>query len=257
MSRSLQQLGRMQASHMKPSFEFVVASATVFFAVAGCYREPDVSSPARRHRLVREPSVDVTESDAKPQPSGDDSPVADDDSPRKWVVSYREGVRLLEAGEYDGAIEALNETITLVPKFSLAYINRGFVHRKVENYEQALSDLQQGMELDSGLAGYMPQLYVAEILAACPKDRFRDGAKAVEIATKGCEKTAWKHGAMLAVLAAAYAEKGDFKAAVKWQTEAGQHVKDSAAAEMDERLELYRAGKPCRRLFAEPRGMSR
>jgi hypothetical protein len=62
---------------------------------------------------------------------------------------------------------------------------------------------------------------------------------------------------MLAVLAAAYAETGDFDEAVRWQTQAGEHVQEALADEMADRLALYRDGRPCRRLLPDPRGLSR
>jgi len=47
-------------------------------------------------------------------------------------------------------------------------------------------------------------------------------------------------------LAAAYAEAGDFDAAVKWQQKALAIIADSYKPECRTRLELYKSGKPYR-----------
>ena len=85
----------------------------------------------------------------------------------------------------------------------------------------------------------------AWLLATCPDVQFRDGAKAVEGATRACETTRWKRPRFLETLSAAYAQSNDFTNAIKWQKKAIEltktdFLKRAAAA----RLELYEAGKP-------------
>jgi len=91
---------------------------------------------------------------------------------------------------------------------------------------------------------------LARLQATCPAAEFRDGAKAVENATKACELTNWKNPGYLNVLAAAYAEAGDFDAAVKWQKEAIDLLTEEQPswwrAEFQARLKLYQSGKPYR-----------
>lgn len=216
--------------------------------LSGCYVEPDPSAN------IHPPDVDTSAPAMSPAPETVEEPI--DLSPPEWVAWYREGVRLLEAGEYALAVSAFDQSLEFAPKFALTYANRGFAHRNLGMYEPAIADLRKCFELDD-LGAYMPRLYLAEILAVCPEDGRRDGKEAIEIATQGCEMTQWEHGPMLAVLAAAYAEDGNFDEAVHWQTEAAEHVKEELAQEMADRLELYRSGQPCRRLLPDPRGLSR
>jgi tetratricopeptide (TPR) repeat protein len=218
----------------------------VWCSAAGCYLEPEPGA-------LRPPTPTTAERVAAAarraaQPEEPELP--------EWLQWYEEGVNLLEDTEYALSINAFDKSIGLAPKFALSYVNRGFSYRNIGDYKQAVADFREGIELDE-LGGYMHRLYLAEILAACPDASVRNGQQAVAIATQGCEDTQWKHGLMLAVLAAAYAEQGDFDEAVRWQTEGCKHVDEQLADEMQARLELYQSKSPCRRLFPDPRGLSR
>ena len=84
----------------------------------------------------------------------------------------------------------------------------------------------------------------AWIRATCPDARYRDGKLAVASATRACELTNGKDTGALAILAAAWAEAGDFAQAVKWQQKV---VAMTQGAELyQEQLELYAAGKAYR-----------
>ena len=60
----------------------------------------------------------------------------------------------------------------------------------------------------------------AWVLATSPDDEFRDGKRAVELATKAAEQTNYETPHILSTLAAAYAETGDFENAKKWSAKA-------------------------------------
>lgn len=90
--------------------------------------------------------------------------------------------------------------------------------------------------------------HLAWLLATCPKDAFRNGAKAVEHARRAAVLSNWKDPGVLDSLAAAYAEAGDFDSAVKWQNQALSFA-DYEKAVGDEgraRLQLYIEHKPYR-----------
>jgi hypothetical protein len=85
------------------------------------------------------------------------------------------------------------------------------------------------------------------IRASCPDARYRDGKLAVASATRACELTNWKDTGALFVLAAAFAEAGDFAEAVKWQQKVMVLSTDEYhAAFFRDHLALFKAGKPYR-----------
>ncbi len=87
----------------------------------------------------------------------------------------------------------------------------------------------------------------AMVMAACPDAKYRDGKRALEAATHACELTGWNAPYYLDTLAAAYAEAGDFGAAVQWQTRAIELLSDDWKKDSyRSRLALYQAGRPYR-----------
>ena len=74
----------------------------------------------------------------------------------------------------------------------------------------------------------------------------RDGEQAVAHAKRACELTEYSDYGHLDTLSAAYAEAGDFEQAVEYQEKAIEIAPDEFHEELDERLTLYREGKPYR-----------
>jgi tetratricopeptide (TPR) repeat protein len=131
------------------------------------------------------------------------------------TVQYGVAADLLRRGRFAEALTHYDEAIRLAPGYAEAYNDR------------------------------------AMILASCPDANRRDGAKAVESAAQACALTGWNQPAYLDTLAAAYAEAGDFAAAVKWQSRAIELLPDEAMkADFQSRLALYQAGKPYRQGLA-------
>ena len=61
---------------------------------------------------------------------------------------YREGVNKYDAGNYEGAVEDLNQAIGLNPKNALAYNKRGDAYYRLGDYEQAQADSSQAILLN-------------------------------------------------------------------------------------------------------------
>ena len=160
---------------------------------------------------------------------------------------YRRGNAWFAKKELDKALADYTEAIRLNPKDHWSYLNRGFVWVAMSELDKALADYNEAIRLDPTFSlAYWGRAW---LWATCPEERFRDGAKAVESATRACELHEWKVARFVSTLAAACAESGDFEAAVKWQQKALELLsmnEDQARNDYDARLELYRSRKPYR-----------
>jgi tetratricopeptide (TPR) repeat protein len=145
----------------------------------------------------------------------------------------------------DEAITDLDRAIELVPNdanlrktIALAHLRSGQHARAVEQYNSGIRIAPQHIDMHNSLAW---------LLATAPNDNVRDGKRAVELATKACELTAFNNAMLVDTLAAAFAEAGDFDKAVEWQQKAIDlldQADDKVVADFTRRLELLQSGKP-------------
>jgi len=91
---------------------------------------------------------------------------------------------------------------------------------------------------------------LAWLLATHPSPELRDGPQAVSLAQRACTLTGRTNLWLLATLAGAYAEAGNFPEAVATQETvcrlAAAQGQGVPAESFQRRLELYRSGQPCR-----------
>ncbi len=169
----------------------------------------------------------------------------------KAISEYNEAIRLDPASastyccralvwydkkDLDRAIADYGEAIRLDPKHIWSFNNRGNGWSAKKEFAKAVADYNEAIRLDPSFAAAYKNR--AWIWATGPAELLRDGKRAVESAMLGCELTDWKDPAYLDTLAAAYAEVGDFDAAVKTQAKAIELVKD-----FDARLKAYQDKK--------------
>ena len=162
---------------------------------------------------------------------------------------YHLAVALIEAKRYQDAELVVAAAIERGQDDATVYYRRGEARSNQKEYKKALADYNKAIRLDPKDA--TASCARAWLWATCPETKYRDGKRAVESATRACELTKWKDAALLDTLAAAYAESGDFDAAVKWQKKAMDLLpKDDEWDRKDygSRLELYRAKKPYREM---------
>ncbi len=147
--------------------------------------------------------------------------------------------------EYDLAIADINEAIRLEPS-AVKYRQRAVAWIAKQEYDLALADYNQAVKLNpDDAASYNARAW---IWATSPDPKLRDGRKAVESARRAVELTNGAQPYYLGTLAAAYAESGDFKEAVRWQSQALERFPHGNADQAGHRrrLALYEAGKPYR-----------
>jgi tetratricopeptide (TPR) repeat protein len=152
------------------------------------------------------------------------------------------GIAFGEKGQYDQAISDFNQAIEINPRYNRAYNNRGIVYRLRGQYNQAISDFNKAIAINPLDAEAYNNL--AWLLATAKTPGFRNGRKAVELALKACELSDWRNAEYLDTLAAAYARVGDFDNAVKWQEKALESSKLAGTSDFQQRLNFYRERKP-------------
>ena len=180
--------------------------------------------------------------------------------------------------EYDKALVDFNRAIELAPHGAPFRASRGWLRGLQKEYTRALSDLDEAVRLDprnvkflharasvrkgakdygGALADYTETARLAPtkaqvlndlawVLATCPEAKWRDGKRAVEVATKACELTGWKNAWALGTLAVAHAEAGAFDKAVQWQKKAlgFPEYEKAQGKDAQARLKLFEANKP-------------
>lgn len=141
--------------------------------------------------------------------------------------------------------EAIRRTADNPWSREIPFITRATAWTAIGRYDRALADCDELIRLNPAQAG--AYALAAWIRATCPDARYRDGAKAVEYATKAVELSRRKTNPdRPAILAAAYAEAGDFEQAVRWQKRAIELAAPDDKDDFRGALELYEAGKPFR-----------
>jgi tetratricopeptide (TPR) repeat protein len=201
----------------------------------------------------------------------------DSGDPRHHILRYYYALRggaWDSKGEYDKAIADYDQVIRLdelqeierqadgAPRSpweerdSGGHRYRGEALRKKGEYDRAIANYEHAIRLFPEDA----ELYRSRawIHATCPDPKYRDGRRAVELATKAYEIASFQKkepkssepvdSSYLDTMAAAHAEAGDFEAAVQKQEEAIRSAKEGHYNKIiyGERLALYREKKPYR-----------
>lgn len=152
------------------------------------------------------------------------------------------GLTWLDLGNTEQAMVDLHAALELDPKFAPAWEASGAAREAMGHLPKAIEDYRKAVEIDPNFA--MAWNNAAWLLATAPDASVRNGAQAVEYATKACELTSFQKADFLDTLAAAHAEAGQFTQAVARARETLQLVDEKHKATIEERLKLYEAGRP-------------
>jgi tetratricopeptide (TPR) repeat protein len=148
-------------------------------------------------------------------------------------------------GQFDKAIADYNSALKIDSKDLTPLWNRIAARIEQRRYDKAIKDLTLILWREPQNPHALEKR--ALLHAACPDPESRDGKQAVTDATRLCELSNWQHAEGLNVLAAAYAESGNFRKAVEFQTKAIELAGDETArAKFEANLKLYKHRQPYR-----------
>ena len=166
--------------------------------------------------------------------------------PRNAMAYSNRGSAWQARGQYDRAIQDYFQAIRLKPDYADAYYNRGATWLLKGNTDRAIEDFHQAIKHNRNHVHAFQAL--ARIKATSLDGRYRDGKNAVGLA----RHAVGLHRSTLTLdtLAAAYAEAGMFKDAVRTQRQAidllGPRATDGERRRLNICLKLYQSGRPLR-----------
>ncbi len=139
-----------------------------------------------------------------------------DNQPRRAIRIYNRVLSSISEGERGDELRRL------------ILRGRGDARLSLGQHKEAVEDYEEALELAPDDDGILNNL--AWVLATSPVEELRNGKRAIELATKACEKTEYKMPHILSTLASGYAEEGDFDKAIEW-IEKAIEVNETLAAE--------------------------
>lgn len=165
-------------------------------------------------------------------------------NPEDNSTYYSRAIAFAGKEDYSNAVADCTTYLALNPRDAMAYSDRSWYRTELGDYSGAIDDGRKTIALDDTFFwGYNN---LGWLLAVCPEARFRDGRKALEYAMKACALSGWKEPDCIDTLAAAYAEQGNFKEAIKWEKKALEGLTGDNLASGQKALNLYKQKKPYR-----------
>jgi hypothetical protein len=146
-------------------------------------------------------------------------------NPRDWDAYLRRAEAEHALNLRDAATSDYSKAIALRPNEAFLYLRRGRHYNTVRRCGDVLKDFHRALELAPSSA-HQDYNLVAELHSlksgvyfACPDTTFRDYARGLALARQAVEEDPTR-ATLVTILAAAYAQAGDFANAVKVQREA-------------------------------------
>lgn len=151
------------------------------------------------------------------------------------------GSYLLRKRMFEEAAAQFEICLASHPRFNDARVMLGQVLAAQGKYAEALRHFRTACEMEPRNLQAVNNL--AWLLATCPQDATRNGGQAVQLAAAACQLTSYQDPLLLNTLAAAYAEVGQWPAAVATASQALDLAKPrdaGLAQEISQHLERYR-----------------
>ena len=198
------------------------------------------------------------------------------------AAHYNLGIAFQRNGQFDEAIGEFRQTLQLQPQhvdahnnLAIALLNKGQTQDAITEWQTAVRIQPANAELHNNLASALlrsgrvaaavaewretlrlqpdklgPQISLAWTLATTPDSAIRDGTGALDLAQRAYRTSGDRNLMIFRVLAAAYAETGQFAQAIEAGRE-GAHRAEAAGRtslvrSLQEDLDLYQQGVPLR-----------
>jgi len=156
-------------------------------------------------------------------------------------------------GEFSKAIIDCSKSLDLNPTNDQVLVMRGCYYSQVGLFTNALIDFNEAIGINSNNADAYNGL--AWLYATCANASIRNGKGAIIAAAKACKLTAWQKWEYIDTFAAALAESGNFKSAVRYEKQAmsTSSVPNDSFKVMQQHLDLYEKLQPLHEANAEIR----
>ena len=170
--------------------------------------------------------------------------------PERWWLQAARAAAASNLNRPKDTIEAVDAAIQNnkgdANRLNLAelYTLRANALSRLGRKSEAINDFQTAIKLSK--TDPICRAGAAWLYATSEDGRIRNGAYAVALATEAAKLSLWKDDTVLDVLAAAYAEAGDFSSARKWEEKAILRGSQQDVPFYQRRLQSYQAGKPWR-----------
>lgn len=175
--------------------------------------------------------------------------------PKNAQALFGLGSYLVAHGRTEEGKKLLERLVQLRPDYAEALGTLASVFDNEGRYDKAVDYYQRALGVQPNQAALLNNF--AWLRAACPDPSVRDGTEAVLLATKACELTGYGKPLFIGTLAAAQAETGQFRLAVRTAEQAVALATSLGLADTVSRNQdliiLYRSGKAAYGSAPEPK----
>lgn len=159
------------------------------------------------------------------------------------IPLYEKASAASQRNELDKAISLYSEILKTRSDFLPAMISRAKVYEAQLNFSAAVADYERALQIDPDY--FLANNNLGWLLAGCPQDDIRNGTKALEHAEHAASFRQFPTRSSQSLLAAAYAECGQFEQAIDHERQASFLPGTDPLGGV--KMSAYKAGKPYRR----------